>query len=179
VEIVTPRLILREFTPEDLPAFLAHQADPRLLEFYGPEDLGADQTRDLVERFIRWAAESPRRNYQFAIARREDSKELIGSCGVRLEGCEAGRAEFGLQLAPEHWGRGFATEAARATLGFGFRDLGLQEIRGVTVTENVRVQGLVAKLGFNQMETRPGPAWMRDRGWSETVWGMTTERWPS
>lgn len=179
MEIVTPRLILREFTLEDLPAFLTHQADPRLQEFYGPEDLGADPARDLVERFICWAAESPRRNYQLAIARREDSKELIGTCGVRLEGCEAGMAELGLQVAPGDWGRGFAAEAARAILEFGFRDLGLQEIRGLTVTENVRVQRLVVKLGFNPLETRPGPAWMRDRGWSETVWGTTAERWLS
>lgn len=176
---MTQRLILREFTPEDLPAFLAHQADPRLHEFYGPEDLGADPARGLVETFIRWAAESPRRNYQLAIARREDSKELIGTCGVRLEGCEAGMAEFGLQLAPEHWGRGFATEAARAILDFGFRDLGLEAVHGVTVTENIRVQRLVAKLDFTPLETRPGPAWMSDRSWSETVWGTTAERWPS
>ena len=179
MEIVTPRLILREFTPEDLPALLAHHADPRAREFYGPEDLGTDLTRDLVARFIRWAAESPRRNYQLAISRLEDSKELIGSCGVRLEGCEAGTAELGLQLAPEHWGRGFATEAARAILDFGFRELGLQEIHGVTVTENTRIQRLVAKLGFTRMETRPGPGWMRDLGWSETVWKTNAERWPS
>jgi [ribosomal protein S5]-alanine N-acetyltransferase len=179
VEIVTPRLILREFTPEDLPALLAHHADPRLHEFYGPEDLGEDLARDLVARFIRWAAESPRRNYQLAIARREDSSTSIGSCGVRLEGCEAGMAELGLQLAPDQWGRGFAAEAARAILNFGLHDLNLQEIHGVTVTENTRVQRLVDKLGFTRVETRPGPGWMRDRGWSETVWKINAERWPS
>lgn len=179
MEIVTPRLILREFTAGDLPAFQAHHSDPRLLEFYGPEDVGPEQTRGLLERFIHWAAESPRRNYQLAIARREDPQEPIGTCGVRLEGCEAGRAEFGLQLAPDCWGYGFAAEAARAILELGFRDLGLREIHGVTVTENTRVQRLVARLGFLPVETRSGPPWMSGRGWSETVWGITAERFSS
>jgi [ribosomal protein S5]-alanine N-acetyltransferase len=175
MEILTPRLILREFTAGDLAAFLAYQADPRNAEFYSSEDLDPSHARGLIQRFIDWAAASPRQNYQFAIVERGNVKEAIGSCGIRLEGCDAGRAEFGLELAPAHWGRGFATEAARAILGFAFRDLGVQEVRGVTVTENNRVQRLVARLGFTQVETRPGPAWMRARGWSETVWGLTAE----
>lgn len=170
--IVTPRLVLRDFTPEDLPAYLEPQADPRYTEFYGPGETGPDFTRGLVERFVQWAAETPRRNYQLAVVLRESPGELIGSCGIRLHGCEAGTGEFGLELAPRHWGRGFATEAAGAILNFGFRELGLQEIGGVTVTENVRVQRLVARLGFTQIERIPGPDWMSARGWSQSVWRL-------
>jgi RimJ/RimL family protein N-acetyltransferase len=177
MEILTPRLVLREFTAEDLPVFLAYQSDPRSAEFYGPEDLDPSHARGLIQRFIDWAAASPRQNYQFAIVERGNVKETIGSCGIRLEGCDAGRAEFGLELAPAHWGCGFATEAARAILEFAFRDLGVQDVRGVTVTENARVQRLVARLGFTKVETRPGPAWMRARDWSETVWGLTAADW--
>lgn len=172
MEILTPRLLLREFTPEDLPAFLAYQTDPRHTEFYGPEDLDPDLAAGLIERFISWASASPRQNYQLAIAQREDPTEVIGSCGVRLEGCEPGLGEFGLELAAEHWGRGFASEAARAILRFAFEDLGLREVRGVTVTQNVRVQRLVMRLGFRKAETQPGPPWMQARGWSETVWAL-------
>lgn len=171
MEIVTSRLILRDFTAEDLPAFLAGNADPRSAEFYGPGEVGEDFDRDLFARFLAWAAKSPRRNYQLAIVKR-DSRELIGNCGVRLEGCEAGKAEFGLQLAPEHWGQGFAAEAARAILEFGFRDLGVREVHGVTVTQNISVQRLVERLGFTKVETRPGEDWMSDRGWSVTEWRL-------
>lgn len=177
--LVTPRLALRDFTLEDLPAYLEHQADPRHTEFYGPGETGPDFTRSLVERFVQWAAEVPRRNYQLAVVLREGAGELIGSCGVRLHGCEAGKGDFGLGLAPRHWGRGFATEAARAILEFGFRELGLQEIRGVTVTENSRVQRLVARLGFTKVETIPGLDWMSARGWSQSVWRLRAGEWSS
>ena len=154
MEITTPRLILRDFTAEDLPAFLAYQSDPRHAEFYGPQEIGTEHARSLLEKFRAWAAESPRRNYQLAIVRLvqgDDSQELIGSCGVRLQGGAIGMAEFGLQLAPESWGPGFATEAARAILSYAFRDLDVHEVRGVTVTENTRVQRLVARLGFTKV----------------------------
>lgn len=177
MEITTPRLLLRDFTEEDLPAVLQYRADSRSAEFRGPEETGPDFAQKLIEMFISWAAERPRQNYQLAIAERDRPEEPIGSCGVRLRGCEAGKAEFGLELAPEHWGRGFASEAARTILNFGFRDLGVQEIHGVTITENVRVQRLVERLGFTKVETRPGPDWMSDRGWSETVWGITAAKW--
>lgn len=177
MEIATPRLLLREFTEEDLPALARYQADPRYSEFHGPEEIGPDLARKLIELFLAWAAERPRQNYQLAVAQRDNPEEAIGSCGVRLKDCEAGRAELGLELAPEHWGRGFASEAARAILEFGFRDLGVQEIRGVTITENARVQRLVERLGFTKVEARPGADWMSARGWSETVWGITAGRW--
>lgn len=177
MEIITPKLILREFTLEDIPAFQADYADPRHTEFYGPGDLDPDQALGLIQMFLDWAAASPRRNYQLAIVLREVPAAAIGTCGIRLEGCGAGRAEFGLQLSPEYWGRGFASEAARAILNLAFHDLGVREVHGVTVTENTRVQRLVTRLGFTRMETRPGPAWMQARGWSETVWGLSAEDW--
>jgi [ribosomal protein S5]-alanine N-acetyltransferase len=173
MEITTPRLILREFTEGDLPALLLYQADPLYSEFHGPEETGPDLAHRLIGMFLAWVAERPRQNHQLAIAQRDNPGEAIGSCGVRLQGCEPGRAEFGLELAAEHWGRGFAGEAARAILGFAFRDLGVEEVRGITITENIRVQRLVERLGFAKVETRPGAAWMSARGWSETVWGLT------
>lgn len=177
MEILTPRLLLREFTAEDLPAFVAYQTDPRHTEFYGPEDLDLSLAAGLIKRFIAWAAASPRQNHQLAIAQWENPTQVIGTCGIRLEGCEPGMGEFGLELAAGHWGRGFATEAACAILRFAFDDLGVREVRGVTVTENIRVQRLVAQLGFRKVETRPGPSWMLSRGWSEVVWGLTAENW--
>lgn len=82
-------------------------------------------------------------------------------------------AEFGLQLAADYWGRGLATEAARAMLQLAFLDLDLREVCGVTVTENTRGQRLVTRLRFTRLEPRPGPDWMRARGWSQTVWRLT------
>jgi len=85
VEIMTERLLLREFTHEDTPAFFAYHADPRSAEFYAPEEVAPDHARELLLVFTRWASEQPRRNYQLALAELREPHELVGCCGLRLE----------------------------------------------------------------------------------------------
>ncbi len=185
MSVTTERLLLRDFTPGDRAALLAYHSDPRYTEFYGPDEGGPEQTIQLLDLFLSWQAERPRRNYQLAIIGSNTesnigsstelaaSPEPIGNCGIRSKGYDSGTAELGLELAPAYWGRGIATEAARAILGFAFRDLGLRRIVGISVTQNDRVTRLVTRLGFRSAGIRPGPDWMRARGWSETEWVLT------
>jgi RimJ/RimL family protein N-acetyltransferase len=177
VEIATPRLLLRELGPGDAPAFVAYHADPRNAEFAGPDEAGPVHAGALLELFARWAAERPRRNYQLAIAARDPPHRLLGCCGLRGGGLEPGVAEFGIELAPDEWGRGYASECARALLDAGFAELGLHEVRGVSVSANARVARLLRRLGFVPTIARDGPPWMRARGWREQEWRLTRRRW--
>lgn len=146
MEIRTPRLLLREFVPGDLPALAAYHADPRYREFYARADLRPGHEAELLSVFLRWARECPRKNYQLAITR---GGELIGCGGVRT----SRSPELGLELAPRWWGRGYAAEAAHALLRFGFEDLGVAEIRGTSAIGNTRVERLVRRLGFERVAT--------------------------
>ncbi len=178
MEIITRRFLLRDFTEGDQSAFLAYHADPRYLALYEPEEDEPGHAQGFFQTFRRWASERPRHNYQLAIVQRHEPQALIGCGGLRRAGCDAGSAEFGIELAPTYWGRyGYAIEAAWALLAFGFSDPGLQEIRGVTVSANSRVARLARWFGAVAIATRPGPAWMRARGWSQTEWQITRERW--
>ena len=176
MEIITPRLVLRDFTPSDLTEFLAYHAEPAYAQFYDRPEIDPAQVRALMQKFIDWAAAAPRRNYQLAIVEPGGSPGPIGCCGVRTQGLEEGMAHFGIELAPPCWGRGLATEAGGAILSFAFRDLGIREIRSITITENVSVARLVARLGFTGVETRPGPGWMSERGWTRTEWRLGAAR---
>lgn len=178
MQLLTERLVLREYTPADEPAFLAYQGDPRALEFYSDEEARPEQLRELIPLFMRWAAEEPRRNWQLAIAERAAPARVIGSGALRAEGlAKEGQAELGLELSPAYWGRGYASEAARALLDYGFRELGLREVLGVTVSANARIATLVRRLGFVTTGSRAGPAWMTERGWDYSTWRLTRERW--
>jgi ribosomal-protein-alanine N-acetyltransferase len=179
MQLETPRLILRDFVIEDLEALTAYQSDPRYRSFYGPDEHSPEQPRKLLEMFIANASESPRQNYQLAIVHPPTSPDPIGNCGVRCRGMDTGFAEFGLELAPHTWGRGFATEAGSAILGFGFRELGIHTVLATTVRENERVTRLALKLGFRAVGTNPGPEWMQTRGWSQTQWELTSSDWSS
>jgi RimJ/RimL family protein N-acetyltransferase len=172
----SPRLVLRDFVEADAPAFHTYRADPRYAEFYEPEVIGRDDSRRLVEWFVAWAAERPRRNYQLAIVERRSAR-LIGCCGLRTRGLPHGYAEFGIELAPERWGQGLGTEAARVILELGFTRLALEEVRCVSVTQNARLAALARSLGFDPIRTRRGEAWMRARGWTLTDWALTKRSW--
>jgi RimJ/RimL family protein N-acetyltransferase len=175
MEIVTGRFLLRDFDEGDHSAFLAYHSDPRFLAFYGPQEADPGHARSLLETFRVWAEERPRRNYQLAIAPSREPQAMVGCCGLRGAGCE-GRAELGIELAPEYWARcGYAIEVSDALLEFGFRDLGLREIRGLTVGANAPVGRLASWLGAVAVATRPGPTWMLARALRETEWRITRE----
>ena len=177
MEITTALLVLREYVDEDAAAFEAYQSDPRARQFYAPAAVSPGELQALVSSFVHWAAEVPRRNWQLAIALREAPATLVGSAGLRRAGAPAGVAEFGLELAPAYWGQGYATEAARALLAFGFSSLRLEAVRGTTVSANTQVTQLVRRLGFRQVADRAGPAWLAARGWREVTWELRHEDW--
>ena len=170
------RIELREYVGDDWPAVASYQADPRYLTFIEPGEVSADAARRLVDMFIAWAAEEPRRDYQLAIVERS-SGALLGSCGLRAGKLPAGVAEFGIELSPDWWGRGIGGEASRLMLDFGFRTLGLTQVQAVSVSGNERIAGLLRKLGFAEAGRRPGEEWMREKGWVFVEWVIGREGW--
>ena len=85
-------------------------------------------------------------------ASRRDTGAFIGWFSLKYAG-KSSDVEIGYRLCPDAWGRGFATEGARALVGYGFDDLGLIRIIGVTHRNNVASQRVLMKAG------------MKDLGW--------------
>lgn len=177
VELATTRFLLRDFNDADAAAFEAYHNDPRSQEFYGAEQTKSGHARELLDLFKVWAAAQPRLNYQLAIIHRRDPQALVGCCGVRCAGSEPGTAELGIELAPEYWGRyAYAIEVMRALVEFGFDTLELQTLYDDTVSANSRVARLVSSFGAAAV-TRPTPAWMLSRGWTQVEWRITRSQW--
>ena len=175
MQLTTKRFLLRDFVADDLPAFEAYHADPRSSELYGPEEDNPELAGDLVRLFMAWSAEEPRLNYQFAIVRRDGA--LIGCGGLRLRDAGPGRAELGVELAPEYWGRyGYAAEIMKGLVDFGFDDLGLTQIFGSTVSANSKIARLVSAFGAVSVE-RSTPGWMVAKGWRQIEWQIDRGQW--
>src|SRR5262245_11971743 len=104
---VTPHLVLREFVPEDWRAVLAYQSEPAYLRYVPWTERAAADWQEFVQRFIDWQREEPRHRYQLAVTLPETG-ELIGNCGLRLEYPGAFEGDIGYELAPQHWGNGYA-----------------------------------------------------------------------
>jgi RimJ/RimL family protein N-acetyltransferase len=145
----TERLLLREWRDEDREPFVRMNAGPRVMEFF-PATLTAAETDAMLERM---RANFERRGFGWWAAELKESGAFIGFIGLAVPYFEAHFTpcvEIGWRLAAEYWGRGLATEGARATLRYGFEQLGLSEIVSFTSTQNVRSRRVMEKLGMTR-----------------------------
>ena len=174
--LTTARLVLREFEEGDWPAVLAYQSDPRYLRFYAWEGRTEEGVRDFVGMFLGYEREEPRYRFQLAVTLRADGR-LIGNCGVRLPAPRARVAELGYELAPEHWGRGYATEAARAMAAFGFGELGLHRLQSNCVADNTASARVLEKLGMRREGRLREAQWYKGRWWDTLLYGLLEGEW--
>lgn len=139
---MTERLVLRPFTLADAPA---------VQRFAGAREVALN-TLLIPYPYPDGAAEAwiskPRdpHDINFAITLRE-SGELVGAIGL-VVGREHDRAEIGYWIAVEHWNRGYATEAARAVIRYGFEELNLNRIFAVHFARNAGSGRVMRKLGM-------------------------------
>jgi RimJ/RimL family protein N-acetyltransferase len=147
--IETARLILRPWRDSDLPLFAEQNADPVVMRYLiGPltreqsDAYVARSRQDLAEAGIcKWAVEAP------GVA------PFIGSVGlsrVRFAASFTPAVEVAWRLHRHYWGRGYATEAARAAIDDGFARAGLNEIVALTALRNLPSQRVMEKLGMTR-----------------------------
>jgi ribosomal-protein-alanine N-acetyltransferase len=144
-EIEAARLRLRMFTPEDLDALCVIAADPEVMRYIGD---GKPLTREEVElNLVSIISGFRRRGFGRWAVVRKDSGALVGYCGLTYGNHEVG-VEIAYMLARGEWGKGFASEAARACLRYGFELLGLDSIAGLTRPDNLRSRRVMERLGM-------------------------------
>jgi ribosomal-protein-alanine N-acetyltransferase len=174
--LVTRRLILREFATEDWPAVLAYQSDPRYLRLYAWTARTEADVRAFVAGFVASQAVEPRLKYQLAITLR-DGGQLVGNCGVRLAEPGVRIGDLGYELAPQHWGRGYATEAARAMLEFAFVELRLHRVWAECVPENHASRRVLEKLGMHCEGRLRQTRWYKGCWWDTLLYGILEDEW--
>ena len=176
MKLTTDRLLLREFAGDDWPAVLAYQSDPRYLQYYSWTERTAKEVQAFVQRFIDWQEEEPRTKFQLAVILRAE-RRLIGSCGIRTGEAKVRKADLGYEIAPPYWGQGYATEAARAVVAFGFRELRLHRIWASCLAENVASARVLEKLGMQREAVLREDQWMKGRWWNTLVYGILEHEW--
>jgi ribosomal-protein-alanine N-acetyltransferase len=147
----TERLLLRPQTLDDLDAMLAVLGDPRVAEWLS----GAPLTRAEVRARIDEKMEIHQSHgYSMWAVIERGTGTVIGDTGLQpLDG--GSEIEIGWRFRADRWGRGYATEAARAALAFGFEEAGLDEIAAVTLPENLRSRRVMEQIGMEY----DGSAW--------------------
>ncbi|GAB4357348.1 MAG: GNAT family N-acetyltransferase [Kiloniellaceae bacterium] len=145
VSLETDRLVLRPFAPEDaaaVPAF-AGRWEVAHMTARIPHPYPADAAAVWIAGHA--AARAEGSEFTFAVTLKEGG-EVIGAASLRRS--EPGNFELGYVLAPEAWGRGLATEAARALVVYGFEKLGAEALTSGHFTDNPASGRVLEKAGF-------------------------------
>lgn len=145
----TLRLEFRTFVAGDFDDVYRLDSDPSVMKYIAD---GKPASRDAVaqrlKRFIRYPALYP--DFGVWRAARRDTGAFIGWFALNYAG-RSTDVEIGYRLLPEAWGRGFATEGAAALVDYGFDDLALDRIIGVTHPRNRASQRVLMKAGLEDV----------------------------
>jgi len=176
MRIETERLILRDFIKDDWQRVQEYQSDPLYLRY----NSWTERTPEAVQEFVGWflsqQTQTPRIKYQLAVVLKSNS-QLIGNCGVRMDAPAALEADMGYELAPEHWQRGYATEASRAIVDFSFRHFGVHRIWAGCIAENTASAHVLEKLGMKLEGRFRENRFFKDRWWDSLYYAVLDREW--
>jgi RimJ/RimL family protein N-acetyltransferase len=147
--LATPRLQLRSWRDEDLEPYAALNADPKVREFFPSLQTRQESAESMQYIRDHWA----QRGFGLWAVEVIGGAPFIGFIGLNVpsfDGAFMPSVELGYRLAFDHWGRGYATEGARAAIAFGFTTVGLAEIVAMTAAGNERSRRVMTRLGMTR-----------------------------
>ena len=145
----TPRLRARGFVAADTEAFAAYRADPDVKRYQSWSGSSVEEARSLIDSMNDAEPGAPGQWYQFALECRA-SGALVGDVALSVDAMDPTQGEIGFTLAPEHHGKGYATEAVKGLLDFSFGKLRLRRIVGVTDALNHAAASLLLRVGMRR-----------------------------
>ena len=172
VVITTPRLKLRTYRQDDLPAFAALNADPAVYAHLGGEPLTAQYSDEIAE----WAQICHRdEGIGLLAVERIDDGVFLGMCGLHHQQSYPDDLEVGWRFASQYWGQGYATEAAQGWLRYGFEVQSAPRVISITEAENVRSLAVMKRVGM----VFDHEAEVVDDGetFAAVIYAITAERW--
>ncbi len=145
----TRRLLLRDFCEDDWRAVHEYASDPRVVRhmIWGPNTVR--QTKRFIREILASQRKKPRDEFELAVIRRSDNL-LLGGCGIRIKSFTNRDGDIGYVFRRDVWGQGYATEAARAVLDYGFRRLKLHRIWATCDVKNKGSARVLEKIGMTR-----------------------------
>ncbi|HEV2595808.1 MAG TPA: GNAT family N-acetyltransferase [Sphingomicrobium sp.] len=149
----TERLRLRTWDHEDESRFFELMNTPAVMAWLG----GLQTQEEWSAAFNRLKGYERDHGFTFWIVERRSDGEILGFCGLKRANAPgadsiAGEVEIGWRLREDAWGKGYAKEAAMASLDLAFSSFGAERVVAVTANGNVASQGLMKRLGMRRRE---------------------------
>lgn len=182
MELMTERLVLREFVTEDFEAVHAYASNKENVRYmiWGPNS--EEDTRDFILFCMERGRENPRLKYDWAVTLKDGDGpgKLIGGCGIYLD--ESRRTgELGWILHRDYWKQGIMAEAARTMIDYGFTVLNLHRIYSACNGENYGSYRVMEKCGMRKeahfIQSRYGRVGDRHSWYDECHYGILQDEW--
>jgi RimJ/RimL family protein N-acetyltransferase len=176
----TERLILRRERPGDLEVWLEHMNTPQVMEKVG----GVQTAAKVAQSFATMAAAEAKGEPAFLLVALKADGTLVGKCGLAPIETEAapaalrGQQQIGWTLRQDHWGRGYATEAAAIMLAMAFERFGLATVFSQTSERNRGSWRVMQRLGMSRLAELDyhDPDYPPEDN-PTMVWGITRAAW--
>jgi RimJ/RimL family protein N-acetyltransferase len=143
-ELRTTRLILRQWRETDRAPFAELNGDPETMRFF-PAPLTREESDATADRA---SAHIDEHGWGWWAVEVADGAPFVGFVGLAVPGFAPELVEVGWRLHRDHWGSGYATEAARESLRYGFEELGLDEIVSFTAVANTPSRRVMERIGM-------------------------------
>jgi ribosomal-protein-alanine N-acetyltransferase len=142
MQIETERLLLRQFTADDLDELSALYADPVVMRYY-PQIYNREETRQRLD----WIVTSySTTGFSLLATMNKTDGKFMGRCGITLQEIDGTQLpEIGYMLHNRYWGKGYATEAAQALRDYGFTELDFEEIYSLIRPINMPSQAVAVR----------------------------------
>jgi ribosomal-protein-alanine N-acetyltransferase len=175
MELITPRLRLREFAETDYPAMRDMDARPEF-NTYEREFASEEETRKSLEEAISSQHDHPRTVYRLAII--IPPEEIVRGVLKISRQWEAIREwEVGWAVHPDKWGKGYATEAAWHVIDWGFRELNIHRVVAFCNASNAASVRVMEKLGMHQDGRLRETRWLNGQWLDEFVYTVLEREW--
>ncbi len=175
--LATERLLLRPYADSDFDALLAMHSRPdvALWQYWEPRD--AATVRAVLASKVGEAGLAADGDWMSFATVLAASGEVIGDCSVHLVSGEHRQGEIGYIFHPDHHGRGYATEAARALVDFAFREFGFHRVIGRLEVRNAASARVLERLGMRREAHLVENEFVKGEWQSEFVYAILEHEW--
>lgn len=177
--IETERLLLRAVEPGDFEAVYAMRSDPEVVRYLYWGVQTEEEARAALEQRISFRAIRGEGDVLAVLAVLKATGEITADLILRCLSQEHSVGEIGFIVLPEHQGRGYATEAARAMLAVAFDGVGFHRVEGHLDARNAASARVLEKLGMRREAHLVENEWVKEEWQSELVYAMLDREWPA
>ena len=174
-EINTKRLFLRKISLKDAATLFKYWSDPLVTQYLNINTFKNIEQSFSMIRLLN-SLYSKKEGIRWSIVTKKDNA-VIGTCGYNNHVKKSSRGEIGYELGKEYWGNGYATEAIKEILKYGFKTMNLNRVEAFVVPEAISSINLLKKLGFKKEGLLKEYGYWNMKYWDENIYSLLKRDW--